>query len=271
MRTFAFIFFSFRNSDAQGLQQLSYANADIGEKLIRSTIPTTPIPTTTTTQRTGFFSGIRNIFSKKAPTTITSSTVSPTATTTEAGLLKSNSDTPILSPSRSPINVIVQTTTWSTTKPTTPTNLIVQTTASTTKATTTTAPSSYQTHTTKKVPAIRDEFPALPSPKQRPSGVITTTTQASQAVQTQRTNQPSLPSHNAWSTHPTENPVSGKQPAYQNVPTLATPSVDVSDNELETLFENLFKKEGSTLFSQISINYQGRTYSSGQTDEAPQP
>lgn len=238
--------------------------------MIRSTIPTTPIPTTTTTQKTGFFSGIRNIFSKKAPTTVVSSTATPIVTTTQTNSLKSNNaDTPIST--RSPINVIVQTTTSTTAKPIASTNLAQQITPSTTKATTTTTTaSSYQT--TRKVPTIRDEFPPLPSPKQRPGGVTpTTTTQAPRTGLTQRTNQPSLPTHNAWSTHPTQNPVSGKQPVDSNGPTVATASVDVSDNELETLFENLFKKESTTLFSQVSIDYQGRTYSSAQTDEAPQP
>lgn len=66
-------------------------------------------------------------------------------------------------------------------------------------------------------------------------------------------------------------------PRDPNAPTPATlgtftVSPDVTTNaELETISEALFAKESTSTFALLTVNYQGRTQSSSQTDEAPEP
>lgn len=268
--------------DAQGLQQLSYANADIGEKLIRSTVPTTTVSpvttTTTTTEKHGFFSGLRNIFSRSsttnAPTTNAprvlynaSMTSSPSQVSTSVRLTSSTV---------APIRMSTpSSTTTSTTTTTTQKALIIQ---STTNATPRTTVTSY--------------------PTTKSTSVTPSTTPISYrnalANSQQNLNSPTFPS---IPQNPINNPVlspiafptlspnghrhngaagNGKHPR----PSVTTHGPEngkndvngVTDAELIELTEELFRKEkDDNLFNQINVNYQGRTHSSSTTDEAKEP
>lgn len=65
---------------------------------------------------------------------------------------------------------------------------------------------------------------------------------------------------------PTKNPNSFPQTTASSVS--AGP---VTDAELLTLSESLFSKDVNNPFKYVTVNYQGRTYSSANTDEASQP
>lgn len=78
---------NFLRSAAQNFQQLSYANAEVAQVLIRPHVSGTAEPSiATTTVRTGFLNGIRNFFARNTPSTsspvpsITTTTIAPSQT-----------------------------------------------------------------------------------------------------------------------------------------------------------------------------------------------
>lgn len=239
-------------SVAQGLQQLSYANADIGQKLIRSTVTTEPPPPTT--KKSTFFGGIRNYFSKKTPesepaavTPSTSSSSTSTTTTTTPRSTRQNAvggQNGIQSMSQTRTNVVVPNNTPSTT------------------STTSGRPKSPP-----------EDFPALgPIRRQNSASSTTPSTTTLHSVWATAPTGPTRPTGNQQSANVVPN-----QPRPTASPPSWTPSIDIpkieiaSNSELEVLTEELFSKETSGLFDKLTINYQGRTQSSAQTDEAALP
>ncbi|KAG4080342.1 hypothetical protein HA402_010834 [Bradysia odoriphaga] len=243
-------------SDGQGLQQLSYANAEVGQKLIRTSVTTEPPPPTT--KKTSFFGGIRNYFSKKSPETSTeavisssipsSSSSSTTATTTTTTTARSTSQNAITGQNGLP--------SMSQTR----TNVVVpHITPSTTSTTTTTS--------RPKLP--QEDFPALGPPRRQNS--VSSSTPSTTTLHSVWATAPTPPSDNRQNLN-----VLPTQPQPVALPPL-TPTIDIpkieiaSNSELEILTEELFNKETSSLFDKLTINYQGRTQSSALTDEAALP
>lgn len=253
------IFFS---AEAQGLQQLSYANADIGQKLIRTSVTTEPPPPTT--KKSSFFGGIRNYFSKK-------STESPIETSTTPNVVREI--TPLTS------------TTTTTTQRTTPSsenalpalsqtsnnNVVPRINTPSTSSSTPTSTTKTTTTTTSRPRPPQEDFPPLGPPRRQNS--VTSSTPSTTTL------------HSAWAT-PTTTPNGNgqnvifqpKQPDPSHIvtppasPTINIPQIEIASNsELEILTEELFSKESSSLYDKITINYQGRTQSSASTDEAAIP
>ncbi|CAO1355824.1 unnamed protein product [Diamesa tonsa] len=85
------------------------------------------------------------------------------------------------------------------------------------------------------------------------------------------------PPSNAWNNKPAAGGSAPQIPPRFDAPTRApvapasVSSGPVTDAELLTLSESLFSKETNNPFKYVTVNYQGRTYSSGTTDEASQP
>ncbi|KAJ6636228.1 Endoribonuclease [Pseudolycoriella hygida] len=238
-------------SEAQGLQQLSYANADIGQKLIRSTVTTEPPPPTT--RKTSFFGGIRNYFVRK-------STEAPIVTSTEPNVVRAITPLPGSSSSTTTSGRMVPRNPAGNAPPimSQTSNIVVPRVTPSTSSTTTT--------TTSRPKPPQEDFPPLGPPRRQNS--VSSTTPSTTTL------------HSVWSTPPRNgNPPNvqfiPQQPSPSNVPQPSTfniPKIEIASNsELEVLTEELFNKEASSLFEKIAIDYQGRTQSSALTDEAPRP
>lgn len=274
------------------MAQLSYTNADVAEKLVRTQTTTTPVPTT---KKSSFFGGIRNYF-RKDSTTISSldesSTTASTPKTTSnkgssiaSGL--ANANQVVVAPAV-PVNPTPLTTT--TTKSSVPI-VVVSTTSTTAKPR---QPlhdfESFATITlSTKPPKVKEPFPALPSrPNQREDfpALPTPRPPSNGGVLPVSTSAPTVSTTaNAWSSLPTLKPnnnivpttpprvsfIPNGQTTTQRSPTPATVSPGETTNaELETLTEALFIKENS-LISAVAINFQEKTQSSAIVDAAPLP
>lgn len=295
-------------SDPQ-LGQLSYTNADIGEKLVRSQTTTTPVPTT---KKSSFFGGLRNIFRKDTTTaaslddvSTTSTTPLPISTTTTksivAGLAAAKQAVvaPVV-----PVNPVEPTSTSTIKSITHPAN---PTTAAATPAVAHSTPTtarprqplhdfeSFATITlSTKAPKVkedfpalptrpnqREEFPALPAPRQpstggkgSPSQGGTTATPVISTTANAWSSLPTLKPTNQHAPTPTPSHVNFIPNAHSSTPrSVAAPTVspgETTNAELETLTEALFTKETS-LLSTVTINYQAKTQSSTTVDQAPLP
>lgn len=274
------------------MAQLSYTNADIAERFVRTQTTTTPEPTT---KKTSFFGGIRNIFRKES-TTVTSLDEIPTTPTTPTTPKTPANPTSTVSTIAAGLAAAKQ----AVVAPVVPNNPAPSTTTAKTETLTTPTTArplqplhdfeSFATITlTTKPPKVKEDFPALPSrpnqreqfpalpaPRQPQNGGVHPVPTASPIIST---------TANAWSSLPTTKPV--------NAPTTAPPRVNFVPNgqpttprgittsptvssgettnaELETLTEALFTKENS-LISTVSVNYQAKTQSSGMVDFALLP
>ncbi|CRK90130.1 CLUMA_CG003847, isoform A [Clunio marinus] len=228
---------------------LSYSESDFNpqQPIYRST--TTEAPETTTKKK-GFFSSITGFFKSKDKET-TTTTQRPT--TTKKTVVVSTVNIP----------TVLSTTTVKTIPSQTPSRVVPPRddfpTLPPPRFPTATSP------TTPGVPKKKDEFPPLPT--QPPSRQPPPPSQG-----------PSIP--NAWGkppgvpgspsqkpqsffivTTPTQRPI---------VQTSTVSSGPVTDAELLTLSDSLFSKDISNPFKYVTVNYQGRTYSSATTDEASQ-
>lgn len=240
-------------SDAQGLQQLSYANADIGQKLIRSSVTTEAPPPTT--KKTSFFGGVRNFFSKKSPET--SSEPNTVGAVTPLSSSSSSSST---------------TTTTTTTTTSTPQNARQNglPSMSQTKTNVVVPPSTGSTTAATSKPKLpQEDFPPLGPPRRQNSA--SSTTPSTTTLQSAWATAPTRPSGNGQSVNFVPNqPKPAASPPLP--PTIDIPKIEIASNsELEILTEELFNKESSSLFDKMTINYQGRTQSSASTDEAALP
>lgn len=294
---------------SQTFQQLSYANAELGQHLIRPTHTTPPntfdihftVPTTqteapTTPKSTGFFSGLRNLFSRNSGTT---TTVRPQKlTTTPQSSYGPVSNTPIVSfpqpnivPASPSLNVRTRNG---------GSNLPVRTISSIPPTTTTTSK-----------PYHNDEFPALSPPRRNDNN----------RPVSQRPGTANSPPDHDWSNHgnfnqgshhstpqnvwsnighrggslPNLSATTTHRPSY-SLPTsksmtnihsgghsnnnnnhrnnnnnLNTETPLATDAEIEALTESLFEKSSPNIFPSIHVNLQGRTRSSEQSDQAPMP
>lgn len=289
-------------------QQLSYANAEIGQSLIRphSTtlsppngtviyLPrsTTPLPPhLTTTKKPGFFSNLRNIFVRGStttgPTTTTTTnrpSVVPTTrhtnhgpnqhTLRNGGAPTLNSNVQFLSheSSKTPTGI-----------PQMPPSVLVTSTAKTITST---------TQAPKKPPT--EDFPPLAPPRHNRPSVLptsapivnnqwTSTTARSTTAGTSTTT--ARPTSTTVSSAPTARRPSNPQPLSRTQSSSSIISVDsrneqpkgatqrpelATDAEIEELTELLFKKSSPNLYPYLMVNLQGKTKSSLLTDEAPQP
>lgn len=201
---------------------MSYANADIGQKLIRTSVTTEPPPPTT--KKTSFFGGIRNYFSKK-------STETP-ETSTEPNVVRAITPLPASSSST--------TTSTTTLRPTSQNaasssgNVLSQT------RNNVVPPSSPATSTTARAKLPQEDFPALGPPRRQNS--VPATTPSTTTL------------HSVWATPPTTPTSNGNRQNVNFIPTLPSPSpatspsiniprIEIASNsELEVLTEELFSK-----------------------------
>lgn len=284
------------------MAQLTYTNADIAEKFVRTQTTTTPVPTT---KKSSFFGGIRNLF-RKDSTTASSLEDSPTTSTTPtAPTTPTNSKTPT-START-IASGIGAANQAFVAPVAP---VRPTPSATTTQSSRTTPASLSTPTTAKPrqplhefesfatitlstkpPKVKEDFPALPSrPNQREDfpALPTPRSPSNSGVLPASTAAPPLSvTGNAWSSLPTLKPSNGNVPTPTTPPrvnfipngqsttqrSLTTTTVspgETTNAELETLTEALFTKETS-LFSTVTLNFQEKTQSSSTADLAPLP
>lgn len=289
---------------SQTFQQLSYANAELGQKLIRPTQTTTPgtidvnysvatieTEVVTTPKPTGFFSGLRNFFSRNSGATTTARPTSPVPSTR----------TPIGPAGNSPVATVPQQTIYPASPPQNArtrnggSNMPIQLTPTTSTTSTTSTPK----------PSPIDDFPALSPPRRnnhsrptthRPAIPSTPVADWTNHGNFNPGSRPSVP-QNAWtdirrrggslpnlsmttSTHrpsyslPTSKSMSnihsgGHSNNNNNNKNADTPLA--TDAEIEALTESLFEKSTPNIFSSINVNLQARTRSSEQSDQAPLP
>lgn len=280
--------FSRIHTAAQNLQ-LSYTNADIAEKLVR-TATTTPAPVPTTKKST-FFGGIRNLFKGKESSATDVVDTTPPPPPTPAPIAGSKMIGALIVPSSTAKPAVAPVAAVSTTSTTSTTTTSTTTTTTTPKPPTQAVPAGGSTTTTVRTPAvtfgpsprdplhdfesyasitlttkkpkIKEDFPALPAPRRPVQPAAAVTPAAAPAVP------------NAWG-----NGVSFVTTARPVVPgastttvpstTTGSPANEATDAELEALSEVLYGKEIS-LLPLVTLNYQTRTQSSGSLDEAPLP
>lgn len=299
--SFAFLVCISHSIASQTFQQLSYANAELGQKLIRPT-HTTPSSTIdvhysaastqaeapTTPKSTGFFSGLRNFFTGNSATTTTARPSIPATRSTHTQV----TNAPVI-PYQQP-NVVPASPSLNTRTRSGGAGLPVQTISTTTTAR----------------PHHIDEFPALPprrNENDRTASHGTALTLSSQGW-TSRGNFDHGPSqhstpHNAWTNNrriggslPDLSRTTTHRPSYvlptaksmtnihsgghsgghsnqhnnnNNNRKADTPLA--TDAEIEALTETLFEKSTPNIFPSIHVNLQGRTRSSELTDKAPMP
>lgn len=241
-------------TDAQNLQQLSYANADVAQVLIRPHMPVTTEqpPATTTAKPAGFLSGIRNLFSRNS---VTTSTPTPVEVSTIAvpptnDPHSSSSGIRLFSGppgSRGTVPTAAPRRHLSTPSPTPPTP----------------APRAKRPN--------NEEFPALGAPRRpQPGGVIDPAAAVITPAPTSVWGAPNSPvQHGNFPTVPsTRAPIAtpaAKEATSTSAPELAT------DSEIEDITETLFAKHTLNLLPYINVNLQSRTRSSLFTDDAPLP
>lgn len=272
---------------SQTFQQLSYANAELGQKLIRPTQTTTPntidinysVPTiatevVTTPKSSGFFSGLRNLFGRNSGAT---TTVRPSKSTTSTRISTGAiANTPAVSSQQ---HIVY---------PASPSqNARARIVGGSGGGSV--IPSQLTSTTSTSRPSNVDDFPALSPPRRNNNN---------RPVTSEWTNQGSRQStpHNDWtnirrhggslpnlsvttSTHrpsyslPTSKSLSNiHSVGHSNQNNNNNKKVDTplaTDAEIQLLSESLFEKSTPNIFPSINVNLQGRTRSSEQTDQAP--
>jgi hypothetical protein len=277
----------------QQTHSLSYSSGDANLlPPIASTTTSTTTPESTTKKK-GFFSGLTGIFKSKDketttinPTTSTittkkskekqTSTTSTTASTTTTTTSKSNSisqttqNVPIKTDLTTPKLPARNESPIPPTRPPSPTIQQQTTTSSSSKKTT------------------KDDFPALPTVKpnnQFPTlppavpnawgKIPSTTTTHSPQQQPNAWGKPLSGTQNPQSFSPTTKfTTTTRKPILQSPSGGVSGGIEkslVSDAELLTLSDELFSKDINNPFKYVTVNYQGRTQSSSNLDEASQP
>lgn len=256
------------NRQQNQIHSLAYSESDFNQLPVipRTTTTTTEAPDTTTKKK-GFFSGITGLFKSKDKEVETSTT-----TTTQRPTTTQKSVT---------------------------TSTVKSTSVASIAQSTPKVPPRFDLPLAPPAPPPRPVSPPIPPPRQAPPAVPTSTAAPKKTTKdefpplpTQSNNRPNLPTvapsaPSAWGKPPgadqgpTPKPQSffpqqsttSKKFLIATPPTSSTPvsSGPVTDAELLSLSESLFSKDIHNPFKFVTVNYQGRTQSSANSDEAPQP
>lgn len=274
-------FHSYSIADAQNLQQLSYAQAEVAQVLIRPHIVvSTEQPVSTTTAKPGFLNGIRNFFSRNSPPSSTPSTTTvptntvilPTSTgqNATAGYVSTNNGIRLYAGGNNLLNRNLNGTRPTSAVTIKPTAAPRASTIAPISSSLPTAAPRPQTSSTQaspiQTPRTQEDFPALGPPRRsrpdanvNPSTTVTSTLAPAWSLAAEQNRQ------NAFTEGTTSASLHGYSTTTTKYPDLATAE------EIEDITETLLTKSSPNLMPYLMVNLQGRTHSYAKSDEAPLP